>query len=880
MIIVFPVRWLIIVKVIKNLSAKAKILLSVASVSTAGVTTCAWVFIAQAVSQKSKIYQFQDKIFKSYDDVVKYANANLKLNHQIEENEMVIYNDVAYGQNLEEMFELIDGDYKIEKLKTYKNPEDYIVLNNNQLSNVAITDTDEKPVKVYKGKNGNAYLNKEEAINTYMQYEKAYLVDNVSFHSLETAKAAVEKEIGRKFESDDSIDQTEVYNIGGIDQTEQKIKKSILQDITLKYEINDIPLDITDSEFKQADFSDLEKKYIKPINSSKAGYWIDFPKSKGTFVGPQFIQTYSDIESIFYTNWQKVDSTSINLLLLNAVLVGEIISMFSSLKLNQSKQWNLKQTFFKNDETLFTEYEDFIENNKFISLKELEFSHQETINTSQQIPMFFKNLIFAKKWYDQFYFQHKDERLYKKIDKIFKQAVSKWLDISILDLNWNEIINNESIEMVSIIDYFLNPQKTVQDTNSTQGFYKKIVGSSQNFLNTIMKEATSDKEKNGKKSKMATSMVQLNKNKTNENNEEIYYDENQKVIPKNEYYDLIFNVFNGTLEALGPLASSLGSLVKKIPVIGDVIDLIWDVGDLLSSIEYVTYKLELEEGLSIFYYTTEYKIPILNLKLSQDNPDFETSKQLLYQSKLSEGVIFNGDFYPTSAIQQAKQDFKSWIAINPEKFATKTFFVYKPLNELSEEIKNNEISDGTVDAIKERFLGKIFGKTIIDSPPIKKYSDGFGKYFDNKESARNSYTKKIKHDDSSNFKIEYKYTNFKGEIHFFDQEKKAQEYIKNYINRQIESKLVLSTDLIVTIDYEELQKIHNHQYDVYQVLVGTKEYLFLTQLDAKAFAYKNVDLKYQKKNITNDSCVFDDKHQFNSKIDFNKWLASQIKIIN
>lgn len=99
------------------------------------------------------------------------------------------------------------------------------------------------------------------------------------------------------------------------------------------------------------------------------------------------------------------------------------------------------------------------------------------------------------------------------------------MNISLLELDWNEIIADETIEMVSIIDYFLNPQKTVQDTNSTQGFLKRMVSSSQKLLNTVIGEVVNENEKNGRKTKMANNMVNL----TN-NNQEQYYDENQKLL--------------------------------------------------------------------------------------------------------------------------------------------------------------------------------------------------------------------------------------------------------------------------------------------------------------------------------------------------------------
>lgn len=372
------------------MSSKAKILLSVASLSTAGVTTCAWVFIAQAVSQKSKHYQFQDKIFQSYDDVIKYVNLDLKeVKNQDEENEMVIYNNQAYGENLDEMFQTINDDYKIETVKTYKNPEDYIVINNNQLSNVVITDVNEKPVRVYKGKNGGAYLDKKDAINTYMQYEKKYLANGARFDSQDATKNAVIKE------KDISRQKEEIYknNASKIEMAKAQLKQSISQDIKLKYERNGIPLDISDSNYKNADFFDLEEQYFKEVNPSKAGYWIEFPTNlKGRFVGSQFIQTYSDIESIFYTNWTKIDSASINLFLLNTVLIGEIVSLFTSLKLNQHQQWDLKQSFFDNDNDLFNEYKKFLKDNGLKSLDALEISHKENINISQQVPMFLKKL--------------------------------------------------------------------------------------------------------------------------------------------------------------------------------------------------------------------------------------------------------------------------------------------------------------------------------------------------------------------------------------------------------------------------------------------------------------------------------------------------------
>lgn len=103
------------------------------------------------------------------------------------------------------------------------------------------------------------------------------------------------------------------------------------------------------------------------------------------------------------------------------------------------------------------------------------------------------------------------------------------------------------------------------------------------------------------------------------------------------------------------------------------------------------------------------------MKLIEDNPEFKTSKQLLYQSKLSEGIIFNGDFYPKKAIRQAKKDLKSLILRNPEQFATITYFSYNSNSlKLSKEITNdndNILEYGFFN--KEKFIEEILANSHL-----------------------------------------------------------------------------------------------------------------------------------------------------------------------
>ncbi|ARU91391.1 hypothetical protein SCLARK_00744 [Spiroplasma clarkii] len=196
-----------------------------------------------------------------------------------------------------------------------------------------MTNSGEKLINIYQGNDGVAYTDKSEAIDTFQDIKKVTMVNNfngeqnIEFENQNDALSYYESVIRKELENGT---QTDKYNVSGIDMTKDQVLQWIEQTLNIKYQHgnfswspNQIP-DISEMKLTRAD----EEK-IQPFQPVKNAYWIDYDSKgfTGTFRGPKYItsnESISAFSNLLSTNWERVDSKPINLLLVNYMAAAEV----------------------------------------------------------------------------------------------------------------------------------------------------------------------------------------------------------------------------------------------------------------------------------------------------------------------------------------------------------------------------------------------------------------------------------------------------------------------------------------------------------------------------------------------------------------------------
>ncbi|WP_283272072.1 hypothetical protein [Spiroplasma sp. SV19] len=162
---------------------KSKKVISIfSSISILGVGTVIATVSTIVASRKTAdnvYYKFDSNVFRSNAALMQYVNNNMKVESYSTQNNYYLYNNKSYGMN---DFAKLEADMiaktPIKEYHTYRNPYNYLIDSGNQLSNQVLTSNVDQLTSVYKGKDGNAYLSKNEAIQTYTDFQKVYQLGN------------------------------------------------------------------------------------------------------------------------------------------------------------------------------------------------------------------------------------------------------------------------------------------------------------------------------------------------------------------------------------------------------------------------------------------------------------------------------------------------------------------------------------------------------------------------------------------------------------------------------------------------------------------------------------------------------------------------------
>ncbi|WP_348736044.1 hypothetical protein [Spiroplasma endosymbiont of Ammophila pubescens] len=102
---------------------------------------------------------------------------------------------------------------------------------------------------------------------------------------------------------------------------------------------------------------------------------------------------------------------------------------------------------------------------------------------------------------------------------------------------------------------------------------------------------------------------------------------------------------------------------------------------------------------------------------------------------------------------------------------------------------------------------------------------------------------------------------------------------RSYIqNTLLERKTILSTDLIKTINYHQLNEQLDITNNVYGVLFNGKYYYFYTLNDALTYFYNNIDITFHSDVVANYYVYFDEQ-KFSNKSDFYKWINDNTQLV-
>ncbi len=251
---------------------------------------------ALLVPQKSGyFYNFEGRSFSNQSQVVDYAMTKANKKIEQEDHYYYKYNNKIYS--LEEKNRALEdmiNDAKIKKELTYRNPSDHIISNSGELSAQVRQAYNDKLVNVYKGKNGNSYIDLDEAVQSYFDYDEVLLTENLNKDSSVPIEFYNESEMiqyleNNKRESSEQGEKSDCYLVGGLCQDESSVKKWLKSTSDYKYRYKDYEWsNFFPAEIEKIDLNTKDKVYIDNIfkhDASKNAYWLGIDnKNKTSFL--------------------------------------------------------------------------------------------------------------------------------------------------------------------------------------------------------------------------------------------------------------------------------------------------------------------------------------------------------------------------------------------------------------------------------------------------------------------------------------------------------------------------------------------------------------------------------------------------------------------
>ncbi len=889
--------------------------------------------IVQAKSHENLYYQFDGQKFSSNEELMEYVKNNITTKAYKNQYDYFLYNKNTY--DVKNSYSAITKDMlsstPIVQYQTYRNPYDYLIDSSNQVSNQVLTGKNDVLKTVYQGKDNNAYLDKTAAIKSYEDYKKVYKLgniiddssDSVEFNNKFEVTQYLENVIGKNLTDKNT---TTCYQMAGTCLTKDQIKDWIKSTSDTEYDYNGYRWskigkvdNISDMQLLQKDENENIIKY-KP---AKNAYWLNYDSKGliGTFSGTQYLETDFAPDALMNKlrnegddGWKKVSSDSMNLLLSKLVIVSSMINYILNQQTSvEDKSWNIETDFFdpeSNDEKSFEDKFKLANDWLYKKAQGLNYENLSIkLNSISGMSKWNKSLVFAQAVYNYTltcnhsgnesaaldlldFLKELIRNLIVKNSGMFTDQIN-----AIFDRTKPTLVESEDVlSLTDIIHLFLNPSKFLYESPSKANGLTDIIESIQKMGDTIFDNWNKIAElfKQGGDVKDKAIKLALTSYETFLVDGETKYLINGQMVDANTAYKKIEKYIkqNLTFSADG----SSAELAENVKPVGDVASFatkfiagfqlaksIWDLGNTLSFLSFTTYENDFGNGQKITYRTTEAKLPIFNTPLWNekfedrinaikviDNTTTTSDASQTDDMWIVLGSLFNGK-------EAAQKYLKEYIVAHPTDFvSTRAYYINVMGTNEHEELPINK--EEPFDAIRkmDEFIEYIFDKYFLTNT-IQLYFDGINEFFESPIDAKQSMETKITNNE---FVIKYKLIDNEGIVKYFDSAQDAIDADDNYIeNNILQSKVILSSDLIKTIRYDDLKEQLGVKNSVYGVLFNGLQHYFITYADALYYVYRNSDVTFHSDTIVSYYVYFHN-HIFNSESDFYKWVKENTITVN
>ncbi|ATZ21548.1 hypothetical protein [Mesoplasma tabanidae] len=880
-------------------------------------------------------YKFDDLVFYNKEEIYQYLYQNSTTNNYKFDNTKFIIDDLVFD-NKNEFMDYINSNFLISKTYTKRNPSDYLINNAGELSNLVELDAKEKIIDVYKGNNGSSYLERDQAMESYLKtYNEGFTIDGQIFDNLYNAQQYYKDSKLKQLE--ESTSKVKAYSNGGIEQTKEEIISWLRNNTYRGFEYKGKSFsDLNYEEFLLAmnnlDFAIIDKNIKSISNANKSAYWINQSSTTSNlnyFSGPKYLESSERIESII--NLKAISNSDINALFgINSYYIASIINATKLLIMKDLGNETIENQNFNLIGFLSSSFKKLKENKETINLSNIEklkekyiqineydkekpISHRkmqdfnsgfENIHSSNGNTMtefdkaliVFKRLINYAKTFNVPGISGDDfpefERTIKSvIVDLLKYADDENKNFLRLNLSNGEIVEgaevfmNDGVSFDDLYSIFLNEDAFYNDGGFDKIVFKIFENSIEQIQNLVDKTL-----------KLSSNLSDINKEiidlkKTETKTQENLVEKTNKI--QSDVADALMQdkTFNEILKIDNSKYTPVHAVIA-------ICSAVWSIGEMASFLSFVNYEAVIDSTHSVHYGELQWKIPFTNIysKTKANVSTIQLFKAPIsymlptssYNQVTNDNQVFefNNQYFLNK--NYAIEELKRQIYLKPEKYLpTKKIFANilgdEKMLDLPEvcdincEIEHEHISqtkyNENLNKEKEIFLEEIF-ENKFEKPANEYYLDGFGSGFASKEEAISSMNEKI--EDVQNYTKVYTY-NINNQKIIKSSTKEMEEFIKN--NQLIDTKKVISSDLLETTTFNKLKENIGEDYEIFVLQFYNQKKYFQTKWEAQDYLFNN--LNYTELDYIENLQTYQYKNKdFISKVEFDKWINLNIKEVD
>ncbi|WP_338983396.1 hypothetical protein [Spiroplasma endosymbiont of Othius punctulatus] len=870
-----------------------------------------------------KYFLFDNFAFKNSNDLEQYVLDKTKTRGINAKAIKYVFDNNTFNTT-EQLDVYLESKFPISKRITNKIPSDYTVNSSGELSPKVLMQDDERATSIYRGNNDLSYMNRLDALNTYKNFKKVYKSHGFVFNSEDEIKSFYVDNLLSQMEDDSK--KVDLYKNGISYQTEYELKKWIEENIKNGFEYqgkeySDYNYNEYD-EFYQLNKDDLFNENVKLVeNADKNTYWFDHlpdNSSNGFFMGPKYVESSENFLN-GVDGFKKIDSYTPSLVagISSLFVFGEAASenylSYNIIQYSEDIEFlgylgELREKGIVNND-LLQKFNDFFDDNE---------RHNELLSEANkgldiedpEFNDFYKILVICKRIMTKAKLYIYDENEINEVEEMLKELI-----VQILNSNesmMNQLLNGDSnyrgensganilrkLKLTTICDLFLNPQAFYVDNNDK----KEVLDSIKNIDATVNKAMDTIMLQIKSKSKKLEDELKKEKQSQDayEKAREDLFDAANEAASQNPDEFLgafgIKNEENARQSRIAPLA------IAKIATMS------WEIYKNLSFISVETLEYKIDEDQSIYYMAPTFKIPFLNISLTHANPTVGITKltdSLIgtplpndpETGKTKEVYEVAGKYYMDK--DSAEQELKNDIYLHPERYlSSKQLFVSIFEDDegyvLPEHISKAKIAESSEDVNEEEYkytysrfqeLLDIETKKYVDllfdkyfsGTKISSFYDGFGNVYNSQLEARESLVNNATKTGAYKEYEMYRYKTRSSEIIYARSEQELNDFVLK--NEVIDSKMVLSTDLISGAIYSEISEYSKNYYEIYELeFYGDKKY-FSNLKQVKEFLSNQLGIQTIEFKVDISEHVYKDK-TFSSDEQLMQWVLENTKTIN